>query len=393
MKRRDFLRHSAGAAVALVGADRMVGAETPPRNFKAAVIGHTGRGNFGHSMDLAFQGVPGVEVVGVADADAAGREKAQLRVGARRAYADYREMLAKEKPDLVSVAPRWTDQHHAMVKAALAAGAHVYCEKPFTRTLAEADELLALAAQHGRKIAVAHQGRLSPATLALKRQLDNGVIGELLEVRVHGKQDRRAGGEDLVVLGTHQFDLVRFFAGDAQWCSARVLQNGREVQKTDARAATEDIGPVIGDEIAALLAFPRGVNVHYTSRARNAAAAGPWGMELIGTQGRFRLLNDVHTTVYHDRAGELTIRGGTREWVPLKENPTENVSGAPAQLSGNRRVVDDWLAAIAENREPACSGYAAMKSLEMIHAIFAAGVTQSRVALPLQPRTHPLDPS
>jgi predicted dehydrogenase len=195
----------------------------------------------------------------------------------------------------------------------------------------------------------------------------------------------------MVVLGTHQFDLVRFFAGDPLWCSARVLQAGREVTRADARPATEDIGPVVGDEIEALFALPRGVNVHYTSRARNAVSAGPWGIEVVGSKGRLRLWNDVHTTAFVERASEMTPRGGTREWVPLESNPREPVSGSGAQLSGNRRVVDDWLTAMAENREPLCSGQAAMKSLEMIHAVFAAGVTRGRVSFPLAERRHPLE--
>ena len=95
--------------------------------------------------------------------------------------------------------------------------------------------VLALAARSGRRIAVAHQGRLAPATLRLKRRIDEGLIGDLLEIRVHGKQDKRAGGEDMLVLGTHQFDLVRFFAGDPSWCSARVLHDGRDIVRADAR--------------------------------------------------------------------------------------------------------------------------------------------------------------
>jgi len=59
-------------------------------------------------------------------------------------------------------------------------------------------------------------------------------------------------------------------------------------------------------------------------------------------------------------------------------------------VTANRVVVDDWLAAIAADREPVCSGYAAMKSLEMIHAIFAAGLSRGRVELPLRNRQHPL---
>jgi predicted dehydrogenase len=390
MNRRAFLQSAAGTAAFVLGA----GAQTPPvapRKYTAAVIGHTGRGNFGHSMDLVFAGRPDIDVVGLADPNEAGRAKAQERVRARRTYADYRAMLEKERPQLVSVAPRWTDQHHAMVKAALEVDAHVYCEKPFTRTLAEADDLLALAARSGRKISVAHQGRVSPATLEMKRMLQAGELGELLEIRVHGKQDKRAGGEDMVVLGTHQFDLVRYFAGDALWCSARVLQTGRDITPADVHAATEDIGPIAGDEIEAMLALRNGVNVHYTSRAKNATSAGPWGMELIGTKGRARLLNDVHTTVFLERSErELTARGGVREWVPIDANPSGPVAGAAGQLSGNGRVVNDWLTAIAENREPACSGLAAMKSLEIIHAIFAAGLSRGRVELPLKKREHPL---
>jgi hypothetical protein len=76
--------------------------------------------------------------------------------------------------------------------------------------------------------------------------------------------------------------------------------------------------------------------------------------------------------------------------VPLEVNPIDGGSGSGAQVAGNRRVVDDWLAAIAEQRDPVCSGYAAMKSLEMIHAVFAAGLSRGRVEFPLQNRAHPL---
>ncbi len=181
-----------------------------------------------------------------------------------------------------------------------------------------------------------------------------------------------------------------FFAGDARWCSARIRQSGREVTREDARAATEDLGLIVGDEIEAFFALPRGVGVHYTSRAKNAAAAGPWGLELVGSKGRARLLNDQHTRVFVQRFGGFTARGETREWLPLVPGSGETSAALGGQNSANRRVVDDWLAAIAEDREPVCSGHAAMTSLELIHAVFAAGIARARVALPLQRRAHPL---
>jgi predicted dehydrogenase len=111
-------------------------------------------------------------------------------------------------------------------------------------------------------------------------------------------------------------------------------------------------------------------------------------MELIGSKGRARVLNDVFTDAFVWRGGG-SPRGQTGEWVPIEgaQNGSMIERGFPA---ANRRVVDDWLAAIRENREPFCSGLAAMKSLEMIHAIFAAGLAKGRVELPLKNRRHPL---
>ncbi|MBL9202501.1 MAG: Gfo/Idh/MocA family oxidoreductase [Opitutaceae bacterium] len=389
MNRRDFLFGSGGAAVALLASPARGAAVA--RVKKAAIIGHTGRGNFGHGLDLIFGNRRDVQVIAVADPDEAGRAKAQRAARAVRAYADYREMMEHERPELVSVAPRWTLEHHAMVSAALAAGAHVYCEKPFMHTLAEADDVIMQAARSARRIAVAHQGRVAPATLLLKRRVDEGMIGDLLEIRVHGKQDRRAGGEDMLVLGTHQFDIVRFVVGDPLWCTARIRHQGREAVRADARPATEGIGLVLGDEIEAMFAFPRGVNVHYTSRAGRAASAGPWGLEFIGTHGRLRMLSDPSPRVFVARETAIGSSGQVREWLPLSDATTESADGRDLSITAaNRRVVDDWLAAIAGFREPVCSGHAAMKSLEMIHAVFVAGLTGGRVAFPLRDRGHPL---
>ena len=60
-----------------------------PRTYRAAAIGHTGGGNYGHGLHLAYQGVERVTLVAVADPDEAGRRKAAAETGAPRAYADY----------------------------------------------------------------------------------------------------------------------------------------------------------------------------------------------------------------------------------------------------------------------------------------------------------------
>lgn len=390
--RRNFLLASMKAGTLATTSTQlqipMLGAET--RRFRAAIIGDGSRGAYGHGLDMIFAQRQNVEVVAVADPSAEGRRQAAGRTGAQRQYADYHEMLARERPDLVSVAPRWTDQHHAMAMAALRVGAHLFMEKPITRTLVEADELLALAGQANRKIAVAHQMRLSPNLVFLKQQMGAGLIGDLLEIRAHGKQDHRAGGEDLMVLGVHLFDLMRLFAGDPQWCSARVLQDGRDITLQHARPATEDIGMVAGDAILAHFAFGNGVNATFTSRRQNATA-GPWGMELIGTRGAVKILADIYPRIYQRQERNWADAGLAIQWQPIAGDPTARWgSNEKSVQRANQRLVNDWLEAIETNREPTCSGFAGMKALEMAHAVLAAGLSGGRLPLPLTKRTHPL---
>jgi len=358
---------------------------------KAAIIGHTGHGNYGHELDLIFSELPNVEVVAVADPDTSGRQKAAERSKALRQYADYREMLEKERPDLISVAPRWTDEHLAMGKAALESGAHVIFEKPFVQSLADGDELLEIARRKNRKIAVAHQMRISPAVQFLKKSLDGGLVGDLLEIRAHGKQDLRAGGEDMIVLGTHLFDLMRLFAGDANWCSATIMDGGREVTPKDIRKPTEGIGPVLGTEVEARFGFQNGVLGSFSSRSKAREVQDHWGLQLIGTKGVVRLLADVSPTIYLLKPGEWSDEARTDGWYRIEGDPTLHwTKEERAFLLANRRLAQDWLAAIRENREPQCSGYNGMKAVEMALAVFQTGLKQSRVTLPLADRTHPL---
>src|SRR5438094_127731 len=108
--RRRFLKDSSSLALAATIAPFTQAAESLPKErYPAVIIGHTGRGNYGHDMDLIFTDHPKIEVVAIADPDEAGRAKAAQRAKAPRQYADYKLMLEREKPDLVCVGARWTD--------------------------------------------------------------------------------------------------------------------------------------------------------------------------------------------------------------------------------------------------------------------------------------------
>ncbi|MCW5558918.1 MAG: Gfo/Idh/MocA family oxidoreductase, partial [Verrucomicrobiae bacterium] len=165
VSRRTFAVASLSAAASLA----LRGEESRP--LRAAVIGHTGRGDYGHGLGMIFAGRPGIELVGVADPVESGRLRMARECGAPRSYADWRELIERERPDLVSIAPRHCDQHAEMALGCLQSGAHCYVEKPFVRTCEEADAVLAEANRRQRRVAVAHTMRMSPAVRRLREQV------------------------------------------------------------------------------------------------------------------------------------------------------------------------------------------------------------------------------
>jgi predicted dehydrogenase len=229
--------------------------------------------------------------------------------------------------------------------------------------------------------------RMAPRVVKLKQMIDQGLLGDLLHLDAWGKQDdRRAGGEDMLVLGSHLFDLMRLIAGDVQWCTARVLQKGRDITKSNARQAGENIGPVAGDEVFAQFAFANGVNGTFNSRARLRGRSGAWGIELIGSKGSARLLTDIDPDLLKLNPGVWTAAGRTDKWEPVEGAP----AGKGNFTEANRRVADDWLDAIRTDREPTCSGRNAAAAVEMVMAVYHAALQDKRIPLPLTDRKHPL---
>ena len=381
--RRNFVRLASSAGV-LAAADLACLAAGPAAKLTAAVIGHTGRGDYGHGLEGIFANRPSIEVVALADPDPDGRAKTAAKIHAPRSYADYREMLEKERPNLVSIAMRQSDQHHAIALGALQAGAHVYCEKPFVTAPLESDELLAEAQKRGRKIAVAHTMRMMPVIVRLKQAIAEGLLGELVELRAYGKQDSRAGGEDMMVLGSHLFDLMRLFLGDPLWCTARVLWQGHDVTPGDRRIVQDNVGYVAGDRVFAQFGFANGMNATFTSDAKLRETVGHWGIEFYGSKAVARINCDISPNVFIRRSTAWKSEDKTDRWEPLD---ALLVNSPPAHNPG---PVGDWLEAIARDREPECSGRNGAWAVEMVMAVYRAALSSGRVGFPLKARKHPL---
>ena len=194
-----------------------------PTKYRACVIGDTKHGGYGHNLHLVWGLHPEVEVVALADPDEAGRAKRAAEAGAQRTYADYRVMLEKEQPDLVSIGPRWTVNHLQYILDCTQIGAHGLIEKPLSVDLAEADAIIEAVEAKDLRWAIGFNFRASPVIAHTRRLLiEEGLIGDILEIRSRGKEDHRAGGEDLIVLGVHLFDMMVAFLGPPLWCSSSI---------------------------------------------------------------------------------------------------------------------------------------------------------------------------
>jgi predicted dehydrogenase len=386
VKRRAFL----GAA--LVGG--VTGGALARRTYRVAVIGHTGRGGYGHGMDVVWKAFSQANVVACADPDAPGLAAVLKRTGAARGYAGYREMLRVEKPDIVSIGPRWLDQHRDMVTAAAEVGAHIYMEKPFAWDLADADRMVEVVRRHRVKLQIAHQMRRSPYALRAKAMIEAGDIGAVQEIRVRGKEDRRAGGEDMMVLGSHLCDMLRFFLGDPRWVSAHVTVDGREIAGKDAKEASEPIGPVAGNQVAAMFAFSNGVHGYFASRAAAETDLLRFGTWVYGSKGVLFLPNANYTD------GALWVLRSAA-WLPDDRARWERVEAAPIAedgavvaragvQSGNAMMVADLLRAIESDGRPCCNEDDGRWTIEMVLGVYQAQRTGGRVPFPLANRRHPL---
>jgi predicted dehydrogenase len=365
-----------------------------PEKYRIAVIGRTGRGDYGHGLDTVWRDVSNCDVIAVADDNKMGLAAAgkRLSLGERALFTDYRRMLDEVKPQIVAVAPRWVDQHRDMVVAAAQRGIHVYMEKPLCRTLAEADEMIDAAERTHTKVAIAHQTRYSPKLEVIKKLIAEGRIGQVLELRGRGKEDRRGGGEDLWVLGSHIMDLTRYFAGDAKWCAAQVTQDGRPVTAADVREGNEGIGPLAGDSVRAMFGMASGPTAYFGSARDMGGNPGRFGLTIFGSRGVIELLTGYLPSV------KLLA---DPSWSPGRSGAKwQNISSAgldaPEPLkdgglhAGNLAAVKDLIDAIETNRRPGCSLYEARAAIEMIVAVFESHRAGGLVELPLKNRQNPL---
>ncbi|MBW3539226.1 MAG: Gfo/Idh/MocA family oxidoreductase [Planctomycetes bacterium] len=360
------------------------------RTYRVGIIGRTGKGDYGHGLDVVWKEFPNVEVAAVADEHEAGRAAAVKRTGARTGYADYRKMLESEKLDIVAVCPRWIDQHHAMLMACAEHGCHVYMEKPFCRTLAEADDVVRAFDMRHLKLAIAHTNRYTPQLAIARELIAAGEIGDLLELRARGKEDRRGGGEDLWVLGTHMLDLMRAVAGDVESCFAVVTAGGKRIGPGDVREGAEGIGPLAGDGVNAAYAFQSGPLGFFASHRNQAGQPSRFGLRVCGSKGLIEFQSGYLRPAYLLKDPSWSPGRSGAKWQTISSNGVDKPETRNEPHGGNAAAVKDLLEAIESDRPTKSNAHDARAATEMIVAVFESHLQGRPVRFPLENRSNPL---
>jgi predicted dehydrogenase len=265
-----------------------------------------------------------------------------------RRHTDFREMIAKERLDILTVAT--SDHRHAdIVVAAAEAGVRgIFCEKPLATSLGDADRMIAAVEKHGTKMLVDHTRRWYPLYNEVRRLIREGAIGKLSRIVVS------LGGPRSMVFrnGTHLIDLICFFAeSDPAWVFAELDDEFHDSGPAYAGDGGRD--PATDPGVSGYIHFQNDVRAFYNGS--KDTPSGIW-VDLFGERGKISV-NDGGGTLSRTVEGQglvdqpirvpeyrsAKILAGMEELIHLLEHEGEPSSSA----RDGRRVVEIILAMLA----------------------------------------------
>ncbi len=293
--------------------------------------------------------VDGVEVVGVAARDPERAAEQVAGFGLATVYQSYADVL--DDPDVDAVYnPLPINLHHPWTIAALEAGKHVLCEKPFACNADQAREMVAAAEEGDLVLMEAFHWRYHPLIDRFGELLDQGIVGEIQRVEaafnvpIEDTDDIRhswelAGGA-LMDLGCYAVQWARFSAGAEPRVVGATMTEGR---------ANVDVSTKID------LEFPGGATGHvYT--AMDDCERGAW-LTVTGSTGVLQIENPIHPHLGHQL---LVTKDG--------QTQTEIVAGGTTYYHQLIAFRD----AIVEGRPLPTGGQDAIATMEVIDAAYRA---------------------
>lgn len=353
-----------------------------PATYRVAILGLGGISRAHLRGYRAPENAERVELVAGADISPDARERFTQEIGVERTYADYQDLLERERPDIVSICT-WPPLHPEMVEAACAVGVKgILCEKPMAVDLAGCDRMVAAAEHAGTVLVIGHQRRLQPKFTRARELIEEGTIGE-------PELFCGIAAGDLLTDGSHTVDALRFFARDApvEWVMGGVDVRPREVRpemvgrvgyqaSQPGELYTTRYGHPVEAGAFAALRFTTGVRA--TLELGNCARPGYQRFQLYGTDGMINVSGDRPA----ENEPYLQVRRkGAAEW--------ETVEGVEAQ-NGFAREVTLLFESLEQGTSHPLNARSARATHEVLMAVFESARRPGRIDLPLESAHSPL---
>jgi predicted dehydrogenase len=279
-------------------------------------IGIIGAGGIGRVHAMAYQRVPGVEIVAVADIVPTRAESLAKEWNIPCVFDDHRDLLRMEQIDAVSVCT-FNQAHRQPTVDALLAGKHVLVEKPLAAKLDDAITMIRTAHQSGKIMQTGFWQRWQPDIQAARRIVQSGALGDLYYAQMIGGGRRRipggsfmrrefAGAGPIVDIGCYDLDTFMFLTGDP--CPVSVSATisyrlGKVLPNVPGDWGHDPTQMEVEDFGAAFVRFDNGLVLNFiTYWAAHADNLGP--SVILGTRGGLQLRPDL--VLFRDEFGTLT---------------------------------------------------------------------------------------
>ncbi|QYK43415.1 MAG: Gfo/Idh/MocA family oxidoreductase [Paracoccaceae bacterium] len=367
-------------------------------------VGLIGTGFMGKAHALAWRNVravmgdvPAARLAVLADVPETRARQMAGQFGFARATADWRDLVADPAVDVVSITTP-NGLHREMAEAALAAGKHVWCEKPMALTLEDARAMAAAAQAAGCCTQLGYNYIANPAFAHACRLVAGGEIGRIVHIRGWVDEDYQAdpalpwtwrarideaGLGALGDIGCHLVSLLTGIAGPIESLVGEIetIHRTRPLPGGAGEAAVEN-----EDAASALLRFASGVKGVMTASRSAWGRKNRLGFEVHGTEGM--VIFD------QERMNELRLfrnRGekATQGFATILTAPEHPPYGAFCPAPGHQLGVNDlklielagFLRAIAQGTRPAVDFAAGLEIETAIHAIARSAREGRRIRL------------
>lgn len=291
-------------------------------------------------------------------------------------FTDYKELIEKEQPDLVSIATE-SGSHAEIALYCIDLGVNVIIEKPMAMSMEDANKIIELSEKKNVKVSACHQNRFNVAVQELRKALETGRFGKISHGSIHVRWNRNKGyydqapwrgtwmqdGGALMNQCIHGIDLLRWMMGN----EVEEVYGATRQQFHDYLEA-EDVGmAVVKFKNGAIGTIEGTTNVYPKNLEETLYLFGENGTVKIGGTST----NNIDVWNFSDETEEDNKNKGLEE-------VTSNVYG-----NGHTSLFADVIDAIQSDRKPYVDAVAGRNALEMILAIYKSQKTGQPVKLPL----------